>query len=223
MGNFYFPISRQYLRLAWRAVGNRTGRARIAEGLYGKSGGSAAGVLVYSLLAFLHTPPPVWLIVGFASLFPFYKKPWQIATMCICVALTFSSLGNSIWSPYYRIEIAPYMSKTEPAYRLGTNLLVNRVFSFQRTIDLSDRMVKEHPDLKLSPEYVGYNIPYDARPGAKNVLVLGAGSGNDVAAALRHGAQHVDAVEIDPEIRRLGISEHPEKPYSNLKRKRFHK
>ena len=31
-----------------------------------------------------------------------------------------------------------------------------------------------------------------------NVLILGAGSGTDVAAALRHGAQHVDAVEIDP-------------------------
>jgi spermidine synthase len=38
----------------------------------------------------------------------------------------------------------------------------------------------------------------------KNVLVLGAGSGTDVAAALAHGAQHVDAVEIDPAIIRVG-------------------
>ena len=38
----------------------------------------------------------------------------------------------------------------------------------------------------------------------KNVLILGAGSGTDVAAALRHGVEHVDAVEIDPVIIRLG-------------------
>ena len=38
----------------------------------------------------------------------------------------------------------------------------------------------------------------------ENVLILGAGSGTDVAAALRHGVEHVDAVEIDPVIIRLG-------------------
>ena len=38
----------------------------------------------------------------------------------------------------------------------------------------------------------------------QNVLILGAGSGTDVAAALRHGVEHVDAVEIDPVIIRLG-------------------
>jgi spermidine synthase len=39
-----------------------------------------------------------------------------------------------------------------------------------------------------------------------DVLILGAGTGTDVAAALRHGAKHVDAVEIDPVILRLGAS-----------------
>src|SRR5439155_12719448 len=48
-----------------------------------------------------------------------------------------------------------------------------------------------------------------------NVLVLGAGSGTDVAAALRHGARHVDAVEIDPVIIRLGRERHPDHPYSD--------
>ena len=42
-----------------------------------------------------------------------------------------------------------------------------------------------------------------------DVLILGAGSGTDVAAALRHGAKHVDAVEIDPAIMRLGRERHP--------------
>src|SRR5262249_54130251 len=48
-----------------------------------------------------------------------------------------------------------------------------------------------------------------------NVLVLGAGSGTDVAAALQHGAKHVDAVDIDPVILRLGAERHPDHPYSD--------
>ena len=50
-----------------------------------------------------------------------------------------------------------------------------------------------------------YQWPYMAFGNTfKNVLILGAGSGTDVAAALRHGVEHVDAVEIDPVIIRLG-------------------
>ena len=36
-----------------------------------------------------------------------------------------------------------------------------------------------------------------------------------MAAALRHGAEHVDAVEIDPAIYRMGVQYHPEHPYSS--------
>jgi spermidine synthase len=47
------------------------------------------------------------------------------------------------------------------------------------------------------------------------VLVLGSGTGNDVAAALRNGASDVTAVEIDPMILQLGKKLHPEQPYSS--------
>jgi hypothetical protein len=46
-------------------------------------------------------------------------------------------------------------------------------------------------------------------------LILGAGAGNDVAGALRHGAEHVDAVEIDPVILGMGRQYHPEHPYNS--------
>jgi SAM-dependent methyltransferase len=49
----------------------------------------------------------------------------------------------------------------------------------------------------------------------KDVLILGAGSGTDVAAALKHGVASVDAVEIDPAILRLGALKHPDRPYSD--------
>src|SRR5262249_2079690 len=47
------------------------------------------------------------------------------------------------------------------------------------------------------------------------VAIVGAGSGNDVAAALRNNAGHVDAVEIDPAIRDVGRFNHPERPYQD--------
>src|SRR5437867_12985658 len=39
--------------------------------------------------------------------------------------------------------------------------------------------------------------------------------GNDVAAAVRNGARHVTAVEIDPLILALGRKLHPENPYGS--------
>ncbi len=48
-----------------------------------------------------------------------------------------------------------------------------------------------------------------------NVLINGAGTGNDTAVALASGARHVDAVEIDPELLRLGEQRAPSQPYSN--------
>ena len=47
------------------------------------------------------------------------------------------------------------------------------------------------------------------------MLIIGAGSGNDVSRALQWGAGHVDAVEIDPVIQRLGQRDHPDHPYQD--------
>ena len=49
----------------------------------------------------------------------------------------------------------------------------------------------------------------------QDVLIIGAGSGNDVAHALRNGVGRVDAVEIDPVIQDIGSRYHPDKPYDD--------
>ncbi|MBS2001205.1 MAG: hypothetical protein JST44_06825 [Cyanobacteria bacterium SZAS LIN-5] len=181
-------------------------------------GGSAAGVLIYNVLAFMKTSPGVWLLVGIASVLPFYKKPPQLIALLVSVIIAFWSVGDSQWSPYYCITTKPYTTKSNlpgiAEYRIGTAIDVNHV-TFQRTIDMAPAFVEQHPELKLLPEYATYNVPYQIRTDAQNVLVLGAGSGNDVSAALRHNVKHVDAVEIDPTILSLGKTEHPEKPYSD--------
>ena len=72
--------------------------------------------------------------------------------------------------------------------------------------------MRAHPGPALDTPREAYDLPYAfAQP--RRVLVVGAGMGNDVAAALRHGAQQVDAVEIDPAILALGSELHPESPY----------
>jgi hypothetical protein len=59
-----------------------------------------------------------------------------------------------------------------------------------------------------------YFYPYRhvAVRSLRDVLIVGSGTGNDAAVALSVGARHVDAVEIDPLLVRIGRS-HPDRPY----------
>ena len=101
---------------------------------------------------------------------------------------------GSLWSPYYKITVG----QDGP----DTVVEVNNIFH-QSMAPVEQK------------EYF-YQWPYMVFGDTfENVLVLGAGSGTDVAAALKHGAKHVDAVEIDPVIVRLGRQYHPDHPYSD--------
>ena len=65
-----------------------------------------------------------------------------------------------------------------------------------------------------------YALPYllnrDAGgPPFEDVMIIGAGSGNDVSAALAAGVKHVDAVEIEPVLNEVGRRYHPNRPYSD--------
>src|SRR5262249_29421523 len=75
---------------------------------------------------------------------------------------------------------------------------------------LSDEARRKDPGLQAMADY--YELPYRLKPRPGRVLVVGAGTGNDVAAGLRRGAGHIDAVEIDPAILRYGRLLHPEHP-----------
>jgi spermidine synthase len=88
---------------------------------------------------------------------------------------------------------------------------------YQYVVNLSDSFILSHRKLfeNVPPESNAYNMPYRFYHNPPTVLVLGAGMGNDVAAALRNGAASVTAVEIDPMIIQLGKKLHPEHPYAN--------
>ena len=101
---------------------------------------------------------------------------------------------GSLWSPYYKITVGQEGEDTV--------VEVNNIFH-------QSMAPVDHKEYFYQWPYMAFGDTFE------NVLVLGAGSGTDVAAALRHGAKHVDAVEIDPVIVRLGRQYHPDQPYSD--------
>ena len=132
---------------------------------------------------------------------------WLLATVLIVERDSSASGVERHWSPYYEIEATPIIRN---GVRIGSNITVNKD-SHQQALDLSERSTT---DRYITGRARLYNLPYDfATP--KRVLVVGAGTGNDTAAALAQCRQphEIDAVEIDPVIARLGSSLHPEHPY----------
>jgi hypothetical protein len=177
--------------------------------------GSLAGMALFSVLSFFNFGPAVWLLVGFVLLIPFFASQ-RVALLLFAVTVAVVAIPESgvFWSPYYRIDFAPIVpaGASQPsAYSVVTNHIWH-----QWAADVSPDFLRRYPEAKPNrylPEY--YGIPYRLVPHPRTVLILGAGTGNDVAAALRNGAEHIDAVELDPLILSLGKRYHPEHPYSS--------
>ena len=162
--------------------------------------GSLAGVAGFALVSWLELPPLVWFGVAAAAALPFVVKGRRaaalanVALLALALVLVYRMQGGSLWSPYYRITV--FQDRDD------TVVEVNHIF--HQSMAPVDRK-----------EYF-YQWPYAVFGDTfDNVLILGAGTGTDVAAALKHGAKHVDAVEIDPVILRLGAERHPDRPYSD--------
>jgi SAM-dependent methyltransferase len=188
--------------------------------------GSLGGILFYTFISFLGWPPAVWfLLAGLAGLYFLPRdnsKRWavQAALAAVPIALALfwpTGAERTLWSPYYRIDITPKYAESNPQVQLGYELAVNQAWH-QRLWNLAPDFVKanyasapDHFDVMQSE----YDAPYVIAPSLNNVLIVGAGTGNDVAGALRAAAKHVTAVEIDPAILQIGEQLHPERPYGD--------
>jgi SAM-dependent methyltransferase len=178
--------------------------------------GSLLGIIGFSLVSYLEWPPVIWLILVFLPLLYFYKNHIKLGAIYFILTITITFIANvmnpAIWSPYYRISF----NKT---YQDPVNIVLWVNYDgFQSIRDLSLRNIKRLPEEIQKIYSSHYNIPYSlARKKIDSVLILGGGTGNDAAAALRNGASRVDVVEIDPVIARIGRELHPEKPYSSEK------
>ena len=181
---------------------------------------SLAGILLYASLCWLQTGPAVWLLIATLALLPFIRKSWTIVPAIGATLFPLIMTPPSVeWSPYYRIEVQPAAMNDSKGreYPVGVTVEVN-YDSLMGAYNGSEEFVRDLPP-ELRPRLLDYyNVSYRIFGSRfKKVMVLGAGAGNDVAAALRNGAETVDAIEIDPSLVNIGKRLHPEKVYDSDK------
>jgi len=151
------------------------------------------------------------------------KKIFAIALVC-CLSVFF--IGGAyqkdyFWSPYYKIRVTQVdvindlKTKQQVVVPKSSiyQISVNNDF-LQLILNLQDRP-EEHPYFQTWRRM--YDLPYKDNEQVPEgpLLIVGAGTGNDVSAALRNTRAAIDIVEIDPEIIEMGLALHPEEPYSN--------
>jgi hypothetical protein len=165
--------------------------------------GSLAGIATFFVLAWLEQPPVVWF-AGMLVIAVLLAGPTWMDRLAMVVPLVIAgaiawNIGQGFWwSPYYKIGLTPTDN--------GDGWALNVNESGHQSMLPSD---EKEPF---------YRAPYDLFGSGQfqHVLIIGAGSGSDTAIGLKYGdVGHIDAVEIDPLIARLGAQFHPEQPFSD--------
>ena len=169
-------------------------------------GGSLLGTITFGVLSALETSPLVWFgVVIVITLLIAGRSPIVYAAnlasgIGVVVLLIIMGTHLPIWSPYYKVEV----DRTDPSHKtLLTNGTLHQVM-----LDFDDT------SSYINSTRDRFRIPYELASSLDSVLIVGAGTGNDVAIAQKMGAKHIDAVEIDPVFPRIGLEEHPQKPYA---------
>ena len=182
--------------------------------------GSIAGILIFAACSWFQVRALWWFLLVAIGLGYFYfispehrfqtrRVGWTALTalplLLVIYLAAFVPVHNDypgqakaeqFWSPYYRIDFK------------------------EQDLSLSVNLIYHQQMVSRKETFPAYALPHllnrDAgRPAFEDVMIIGAGSGNDVSRALQWGAKHVDAVEIDPAIYRLGQAHHPDQPYAD--------
>jgi spermidine synthase len=179
--------------------------------------GSLCGISTFFLLSLLWAGPEIWLGLAVLVLVPFLgggRRAVGLAAGCtalilVALGVIASTKGLTFYSPYQVITYElpePGKGRNQPTVR------VNHCY-YQSVLNCSRAGAATSAANARGALF--YGLPYRLQKTPADVLVVGAGTGNDVAAALRHGARSVTAVELDPAILSLGRKVHPELPYSD--------
>jgi hypothetical protein len=180
--------------------------------------GSIVGILLFALCSWLELAAAWWFFLVACGLSYFYfisphvrfsknifRAPATVVLLALAVWLSaftprqrqaHDQSAQQLWSPYYRIDFN------------------------QAELSLSVNLIYHQQMVSRKENFPAYALPHllnrdSGRPPFGDVLIIGAGSGNDVSRALQWGAKHIDAVEIDPAIYRLGRLHHPDHPYQD--------
>ena len=173
--------------------------------------GSLVGILSFALLSAFRQPPLIWFGIGFALWVFLSIDDWRFASVLTIAGIAALTLVNwtardkpEFWSPYYRINV----QRWPDSYQLNVNGSLH-----QYLMDFSPASVEKFSGTKFVA--AAYQRPYAYAARLDTALIVGAGTGNDIALLLANGAKYVDAVEIDPVIASIGRQLHFQKPYSD--------
>jgi predicted RNA methylase len=206
--------------------------------------GSLCGIWLFVLASALYLPPAAWFAVFAAGAVFFLGAGGRsklgdaglLAAVVVLAGIAGYEAGwrDVRWTPYQKLAVRDLSSDVPPSPESGglsdrlrgerrvvqgigdTFIAVNNT-GYQATVDLRPETVAANPD-RYPPAQRGfsqYDLPARLHPNPNSVLIVGAGSGNDAAGALRNGAKRVVAVEIDPGIIEFGRKYHPEQPYAD--------
>jgi spermidine synthase len=166
--------------------------------------GSLTGIVIFGLMSLLRTPPALWYAISAVLVLRFLPRLTWFQAACALAMVAGVGLISyiegtrqiTIWSPYYKIH-----------YDAKSGTLVTNNIGHQVMVAVGEKGA-------------AYMLPHLLNRDAGNsaferALIIGAGSGNDVSAALQGGVSHVDAVEIEPVLNEAGRRDHPNQPYSD--------
>ncbi|MCB0335084.1 MAG: hypothetical protein KDD62_02225 [Bdellovibrionales bacterium] len=171
--------------------------------------GSLLGVWAFTAIGILSLPPLYWVLalVSFL-LYLSPKDTWKYGLVTVALMLLGFNLDakETFWTPYQKISVEQPASTDEDIVVYTNN------FPYQAIQDNSRAARKDmQAELALSQYYIAASL----HPSPQQVMIVGAGTGNDIAGALRRTKAEITAVEIDPLIVRLGKRLHPETPYQS--------
>ncbi|MDQ1679798.1 MAG: hypothetical protein QOI42_657 [Frankiaceae bacterium] len=172
--------------------------------------GSLLGIGSFTALSFLGAPPIVWFGIAMALFIALFGKLGMSVTVAVTLSLLVMLLyplmhnKGDFWSPYYKVSTTQGVdSSGGPQWQVNVNGVPH-----QRLTSAATRE-KEEPY---------YLEPYKRIPNTpKSMLIVGAGTGTDVAIALQQGVEHIDAVEIDPTLQRFGSQNNPDHAYQDAR------
>lgn len=184
--------------------------------------GSILGSLTIALSSYLGLGPWAWLLLMGVPIYLVSKNWKYVALVAVFAGLCCTTALNSKWSPYSKLDVLPVQASETTIVGPGSFVLHSNNFYFhtglrmlpeEKEREFLDKKAVTKQDETIQDYYLRTKTPFMVAPSIENVLVLGAGSGNDASYALLRGAKHVDSVEIDPIIATFGRTLHPNKPW----------